>query len=97
MIAISTIIFQTPITAMNGFGILVVLFGSARYSYVSVLEKQSVQSEAKRDDNDNNIKTETEDDDANNGDIEKTGSEVDEEKIELISSKDSADTVMRKR
>lgn len=97
MIAISTIIFETPITFMNGLGILVVLFGSARYSYVSVLEKQSVQSEAKRDDNDNNIKTETEDDDANNGDIEKTGREVDEEKIELISSKDAADTVVRKR
>jgi len=98
MIAISTIIFETPITAMNGIGILVVLFGSARYSYVSVLEKQSVQSEAKRDDSDNNINTETEGDDANNADIENTGIEVDEEKIELISSKEgTADTAVRKR
>jgi hypothetical protein len=41
MIGVSTIIFNVDITPLNGAGIFVVLLGSGRYSYVSVMEKVS--------------------------------------------------------
>eukprot|EP00542_Grammatophora_oceanica_P016549 CAMPEP_0194028504 /NCGR_PEP_ID=MMETSP0009_2-20130614/2446_1 /TAXON_ID=210454 /ORGANISM="Grammatophora oceanica, Strain CCMP 410" /LENGTH=367 /DNA_ID=CAMNT_0038667913 /DNA_START=136 /DNA_END=1239 /DNA_ORIENTATION=+ len=47
MIAVSTILFDVPITPLNGAGIIVVLLGSARYSYVSVIEKEAQSKAAK--------------------------------------------------
>mmetsp|Transcript_34435 Transcript_34435/g.34628 ORF Transcript_34435/g.34628 Transcript_34435/m.34628 type:complete len:340 (-) Transcript_34435:298-1317(-) len=40
MITFGTMIFGDQITVLNGSGILIVLAGSARYSYVSILEKK---------------------------------------------------------
>lgn len=39
LVALSTIIFQTEILPLNAAGIVVVLVGSARYSYVSITDK----------------------------------------------------------
>lgn len=52
MIAVSTIVFGTPIAPLNGAGILVVLAGSARYSYISVTEKKPLLPKFTSDDKD---------------------------------------------
>jgi len=75
MIVISTILFSTPITLMNGIGIVVVLIGSGRYSYVSVLEKQAQQKLSK--DRANEIET-------TNKDIENPDGGDNEETMKLL-------------
>lgn len=45
MIVLSTILFRVHISPLNGAGILVVLAGSARYSYVCVVEKQQANKD----------------------------------------------------
>jgi hypothetical protein len=51
MIILSTILFNVEITPLNGAGIFVVLAGSARYSYVCVVEKiQSTKDSSEHED-----------------------------------------------
>jgi len=47
MIVISTIFFHIDVSPLNGAGIVVVLIGSAIYSYVSVREKMSMDDKKK--------------------------------------------------
>eukprot|EP00980_Cylindrotheca_fusiformis_P009153 scaffold1992_cov113-Cylindrotheca_fusiformis.AAC.18 len=84
MIAISTILFRTPITPLNGSGIVVVLLGSGRYSYVSVLEKMSGQKSG-------------EDIQEQKGTDDVEASVKDEEHEELMSSVEDHPTPIRKR
>jgi drug/metabolite transporter (DMT)-like permease len=81
MIAVSTLLFDVVITPLNGAGILVVLIGSARYSYVSVLEQQNTAKV------ENQFEEDTTDEENNNE------SEMDE----LLSAKERTTATTKKR
>ena len=48
MIAVSSMLFNTPITFWNGLGIVVVRVGSSRYSYVAYYESRPTGVPTKR-------------------------------------------------
>jgi hypothetical protein len=48
LVALSTMIFQTEITPLNAAGIIVVLAGSARYSYVSITDNTNKMNVSKK-------------------------------------------------
>jgi Triose-phosphate Transporter family len=49
VIVVGTALFRITITPLNGAGIVVVLIGSAYYSYVSVAEQTAVETRASKD------------------------------------------------
>jgi len=57
MLALSTVLFHVEITPLNGAGIIVVLIGSANYSYISVQERmqEKVNTERSRMGSDGDI------------------------------------------
>lgn len=46
MILLSTVYFATPVSFVNGIGIIIVLIGGSRYSLVSVMENNSLPTSA---------------------------------------------------
>lgn len=46
LIAVATVVFSTPVSFVNGVGIVIVILGSAKYSHVTFLEKMDTKDVA---------------------------------------------------
>lgn len=55
LVAVATALFHTPVTAINCFGMILVLVSSAYYSYLSIIEKETGNSADKDTDGDHQL------------------------------------------
>jgi len=93
LIGAGTILFNTPISPLNGAGILVVLAGSTRYSYVSYQERNQISSTSKNNgdelEKDLEMSTSTNSESDSDFDFDNNDYEEDSELLQIVPSTDS--------